>query len=122
MWLQTFEGRKWRVRIVVGGDKLTYSEDAASPAASLLETKLILNSVISDADRGARFLTADVKDFFLATFMEKPEFMKVLLKHLPPDIIEQYRLNNKVYNGFIYIKIKKGMYGLKQAAILTYAN
>jgi len=59
----------------------------ASPVASLLETKLILNSVISDADKGARFLTADVKDFFLAMPMQKPEFMKVLLNHSPPDII-----------------------------------
>ena len=52
------------VRIVVGGDRLTYSDDPASPAASLLETKLVINSTISDANKGAHFITADIKDFF----------------------------------------------------------
>ena len=50
----------YRVRIVVGGDKLTYDEDAAAPAASLLETKILLNSVISDHKKhNARFFSAD---------------------------------------------------------------
>ena len=35
-----------RVRLIVGGDKLDCTYDAGSPAASLLETKLILNSKI----------------------------------------------------------------------------
>ena len=53
-----------RVRITVGGDRLTYTADAGSPAANMLETKILLNSVISDATKGARFLSADLKDFF----------------------------------------------------------
>ena len=40
---------QYRVRLVVGGDGLDYSEDAGAPAASMLETKISLNSVISDA-------------------------------------------------------------------------
>ena len=32
--------------LVVGGDKLEYDKDSGSPAASLLETKMLLNSVI----------------------------------------------------------------------------
>lgn len=47
-----------RDRITVGGDKLTYLYDAGSPAANMLETKLLINSVISDATKGARFLSA----------------------------------------------------------------
>ena len=35
--------------ITVGGDHLTYNADAGSPAANMLETKIILNSTISDA-------------------------------------------------------------------------
>ena len=63
----------YRVRLVVGGDKLTFDNDASSPAASMLETKLLVNSVISDAASGARFATLDIKDFFLASTMKKPE-------------------------------------------------
>ena len=111
----------YRVRITVGGDRLTYTSDAGSPAANLLETKLLVNSTISDANKGARFMSADLKDFFLATPMDGEEFMKVHYKHFPADIRERYKLDQKVTdNGCIYIKIKRGMYGLKQAAVLAY--
>ena len=58
------KSKKHRVRLTVGGDKLTCDFDVASPAASILESKLLINSVISDAHKGARFLTLDIKDFF----------------------------------------------------------
>ena len=47
--------------------------------------------------------------------------MKVAYKHFPPDIREMYKLDQLVMkDGYIDVKIKKGMYGLKQAAILAY--
>ena len=109
-----------RVRMVVGGDKLTYNEDTGSPAASLVETKIMLNSVISDAHKGAKLLTCDLKDFFLATPMTNPEFMKIPLKVIPADIQKKYNIQNIHHKQSVYIKIRKGMYGLKQAAILAY--
>ena len=113
----------YRVRITVGGDRLSYAEDAGSHAANLLETKVLINSTISDANKGAKFMTADIKDYFLATPMDKPEYMKVKLKHIPEDIRLKYNLYDKVTaDDYIFLKIKKGMYGLKQAAILAYNN
>jgi hypothetical protein len=110
----------WRVRLVVGGDKLTYEFDSGSPAASLLETKLLINSVISDAKNGAKFMSLDLKDFFLASPMGEAEYMRIPLKYLPEDIMIRYNLSEKIHQNYIYCKIKKGMYGLKQAAILAY--
>ena len=52
---------EWRVRLVVGGDKLAYPDDPAPPAANLLDTKLIINSTIFDSNKGARFMTVDLK-------------------------------------------------------------
>ena len=63
---------KWRIRLVVGGDKLPYDSDSGSPAQNLLEMKLLLNSVIFDANIGARFLSMDLKDMFLHTPMRSP--------------------------------------------------
>ena len=100
--------------MVVGGDKFSYPEDPASPAAFLLETKLLLNSTISDAKKGARFLICDLKDNFLASPMLRLEFMKIPLSQFPSDIIAHYNLREKVSDGFIYYKLKRGMYGLKQ--------
>jgi hypothetical protein len=113
----------YRVRLTVGGDKLPYDDDSGSPAASLLETKLLINSTISDSRRGARFLSADLKDHFLASPMKHPEYMKIRYKYFPTDIRKKYELWKFVTpDGYIYIRIKKGMYGLKQAALLAYQH
>ena len=47
----------YRVKITVGGDRLEYPDDALSLAASILDSKLIFNSTISDARRGARCMS-----------------------------------------------------------------
>ena len=112
-----------QVRITVGDDRLSYNADVGSPAANMLETKIIINSTISDAHRGARFVSADLKDFFLTTPMKEDEYMKVTYKHFPDNIRTRYKLHEKVTaSRHIYLKIKKGMYGLKQATILAYDN
>ena len=111
----------WRVRMVVGGNKLPFEDDPGSPAASLLETKILINSIISEAHLGAKFMSLDLKDYFLMSTMENPEYMKIYKRNFPPDIIKFYSLQNKISpTGYIFIRIKKGMYGLKQAALLGY--
>ena len=95
------------------GDKLEYDADVGSPAANLLETKILLNSTISDVKKGARFCNADLKDHFLGSPMKDPKYMKVHISKFVPDIIDKYKLRNKIDdNGFVYIRILKGMYGL----------
>ena len=110
-----------RVRLTVGGDKLDYPFDASSPASNLIDAKLLLNSTISDAPSGARFMSADLKDFFLNTPMQRAEYMKIQYKYFPLAIRLAYNLNQLVTaQGWVYIKIVKGMYGLKQAARIAY--
>ena len=84
----------------------------------MVTVKLHLNSVIST--KGARYCTIDLKDFYLMTPMTRPEYMRMKLKDLPTEFVKLYRLTDKVdTNGFIHIKIQKGMYGLPQAGILA---
>ena len=112
-----------RVRITVGGDRLACPDDTGSPTANIVETKILANSTISDAHLGARMCSVDLQNFYLATPMVRKEYMRVQLKHLPPDIIAQYNLLDKATSdGWVYIAIEKGMYGLKSAAILAYNN
>ena len=109
------KGEKYRARMVVGGNSLSYDEDPGSPAASLLEIKLLINSTISDADKGARFFSCVLKDFFLKTFMSNLEYIKLLLKNIPHDIIDKYDLQKIQHNGYVYAKIKKAcMVGSKR--------
>ena len=44
----------WVVKLVVGGEMLPYEADAGSPASNLVETKILLNSTISDAINGEK--------------------------------------------------------------------
>ena len=119
--IRPLKTEQFRVRLTVGGDRLEYPDDTASPAATLLESKLLLNSTISQSAQGARFMTLDIKDFFLQTFMERPEYMKIHSKYFLPDIREKYDIASKIHrDGYVYCKIKCGMYGLKQAARLAY--
>ena len=80
--------------LVVGGDKLTCPYDTGSPAANLLETKLLLNSIISDSDKRTRFMTLDLKDHFLTSPMQTPEYIKIPQKYIPPHIINKYNLQS----------------------------
>ncbi len=41
------------------------------------------------------------------------------LQLIPEDIIEHYRLCKKAVDGYVYMEIRKGMYGLTQAGILA---
>ena len=105
---------KHRVRLTVGGDRLVYNDDTASPAASLLETKLLLNSAISDASKGARFMTLDIEDFFLQSYMERPEYMRIHSKYFLHGMRDKYDIDSIIaLDGYVYCKIKWGMYGLK---------
>lgn len=48
--------------------------------------KNLINSIISNANKGTRFACADAKDHFLDTSMQNPEHMKVKHEHLLSDI------------------------------------
>ena len=76
--------------------------------------KKLFNSTISDANENAQFLSMDLKDLFLKTIMEDPEYMRVQLKYFPLDIQQRYNLQQIIYSdGYIYVNIIKGVYGLK---------
>ena len=52
--------------------------------------------------------------------MQFPEFMKIHRRYIPDDIIQKYNLLLLFHKDYIFCQINKGMYDLKQAAILAY--
>ena len=75
MNIRPLKDEKYRVHITVGGDKLEFCGDASSVAASLATVKLLLNSMVYTKDK--KFTTADIKDFFYASLLPDPEYMKM---------------------------------------------
>jgi ribosomal protein L35AE/L33A len=45
--------------------------------------------------------------------------MKMLLSRFPEEIVDKYNLKALAVDGWVYIDIRKGMYGLKQAGLLS---
>lgn len=80
----------------------------------MISSKILWNSTIST--KGARFAGADIKNMYLGTPLDRYEYMRMHISLLPQDIIDHYDLRDRVFNGYIYIEIRKGMYGLPQEA------
>ena len=79
--------------------------------------ELILNSVISSI--WAKFMTADVKNFYLNTPMEEPEYMKILIRLIPDEKKVEYKVSKFEHTGYVYVQINKGMYGMAQEGLLA---
>ena len=57
-------------------------------------------------------MTADIKDFFLATPMEGYEYMTIHSKYFFDDIRQKYNIDELITDdGYVYVRIEKGMYG-----------
>eukprot|EP00804_Cyclotella_cryptica_P005330 CCRYP_020410-RA/>CCRYP_020410-RA protein AED:0.19 eAED:0.19 QI:0/-1/0/1/-1/1/1/0/760 len=107
-----------RVRLTVGGNRIHFPGDCGTPTADMLTTQILLNSIIST--RGARFMTIDIKDFYLNTPMARPEFMRLKLADIPEEFIILYNLRQLATpDGYIYVRVQKGMYGLPQVGIIA---
>ena len=105
-------------RFTVGGDRINYPGEVATPTSDMLVAKILFNSFIST--RGARFMTIDISNFYLMTLLKQPEYIRVKVDNLPDEIIGEYKLREKVNkNGMIYIEVAKCMYGLPQAGLLA---
>ena len=99
-------------------DRINYPGDCSTPTANLVLIKTHLNSVIST--KGARYMTLDIKNFYLNTPMTRPEYVCLKLSDIPDEITHEYKLHNiATPEGYVYIEVNKGMYGLPQAGILA---
>jgi hypothetical protein len=108
---------KERVRITVGGDILNYSGDVATSTADITTFKILINSTLSTKD--AAMMMMDIKYYYLGTPLPRFEYMKMVLSRFPEEIIQKYNLSALAVDGWVYIEIRKGMYGLKQAGLLA---
>ena len=84
------------MQITISGDKLLFKNDIVSLAANLPETKILLNSTISNTDKGARFMYLDIKDHFLATPVRDLEYIKVKHEYVLQDIHNRCNFQAKV--------------------------
>ena len=79
-----------RTRITIAGGHILVPFDVSNPTGYLGLVKMMINSVL--LLQNARFATFDIKNFYLDTPMEKPEYVWVKLEYMPQEFIEEYHL------------------------------
>ena len=96
-----------RTRLTVGGDKIEYPGIVRTDTADIMTAKLLINSVISTPR--TRCCILDIKNFYLNNMLPRYEYMRVELRLIPKEIIQQYNLNEIAHDRCIYVQIGKGM-------------
>ena len=106
-----------RVRITAGGNLISYPGELTTRTADLTTSKVLWNSVLSTEN--AKYMCVDISSFYLTAPMDRYEYMRMPLDVFPPWTIEQYGLNEKAKNGFVYLEIRRSVYGLPQSGALA---
>ena len=72
--------------------------------------RLLLNALVSE---GADLMTLDIKDFYLGAPMDQPEYMRIPLRFIPPELQAKYNLKAIQSHDAVVMRIDKSIYGLK---------
>jgi hypothetical protein len=106
-----------RIRITAGGNLINYPGELSTRTADLTTSKLMWNSVLSTP--GAKYMCLDIKNFYLTAPLDRFEYMKMPIGLFPTWIATQYNLAKHVLNGFVYLEMRRAVWGLPQAGILA---
>ena len=108
----------YRCRITAGGDQLDYHGNVTTTVSSMESFKLLLNSTIST--NGAKLFTGDISNMYLESNLDDPEYVRFKLESIPRRIMDYYNLWLLAHNGYVYAKINKAWYGLKQSGKIAH--
>jgi len=103
--------------MTIGRNLLDYNGNTKTLTADLITLKLLLNSVLSIPK--AKFMTIDIKNFYLETKLKNNQYMFLPAELIPDEIMQAYNLHNKIHNSNLYMEINKGIYSLKEAGTLA---
>jgi hypothetical protein len=106
-----------RVRLTVGGDRLDYNGETATSTEDITTFKILIKSTLST--KYAKMTMMDIKNYYFGIPLPTYEYIRLPISILPGEIITKYYLTCLAVDGWVYLEIRKGMYGLKQAGILV---
>eukprot|EP00804_Cyclotella_cryptica_P023112 CCRYP_000353-RD/>CCRYP_000353-RD protein AED:0.34 eAED:0.30 QI:0/0/0/1/0/0/2/0/454 len=62
----------------------------------------------------------DISNFYLNTPLKRPEFIRLNIRDIPQEIIDEYKLKDIAErDGSIYLQANKGMYGLPHGGLIA---
>ena len=66
---------------------------------------------------GAKYMCLKINNFNLTAALDYHEYMKIPLALFPEWIKTQYNLDTHAKDGFVFLEIKRAVWGLLQAGI-----
>ena len=105
-----------RTILKVGVSISEYPVNVITPTADTITSKIVRNILVSTTK--AKCICIDIKTFYLVTPLTRYKYLHIAITLIPEKIIQQYSLLPLVRNGFIYLDIRKGMYGFPQSGRL----
>ena len=108
----------YRTRITAGGDLLIYIGNTTTHTATSETIKIHWNSVISSP--GYRYCTMDCSNMYLESFLPTPQYVRFLKSLIPPGFFEAYGLESYVSGDYVYAKIVRAWYGLKESGKIAH--
>ena len=76
-----------RTRITIAGQNIKWHGYVGTKTASLDLMKLLLNSFLSR--KVAKFVNFDIKNFYLQTPLDRPEYVRIKLSEISQDFIDE---------------------------------
>ena len=95
-----------RTRLTAGGNLIYYTGEVNTATSDLTTMKLHGNSTISD------------KDFYLNNHMNGVEYITIQISMIPREFEDKYNFNKKSHNGYIFVRVTKGIRGIQQVGLI----
>ena len=64
-------------------------------------------------------MCADEEKFYLVTPLDRPQYTRIPVELVPQEFTDANKLASQIKNGYIYMKIIRGICGLPQASVLA---
>ena len=80
--------------------------------------KAYWNSIIST--KNVKYCTGDIYNMYLMSDLVESEYVKFNYKLIPQHTIDHYSLDDIIEDGFVYTKINKARFGLKQSSKIAH--
>ena len=90
--IRPLKAETYHTRLTLGGNLINFPGDVTTPTVDLMMAKLIFNSVL--LTKNAKFMCADISNFYLNSPMDRYDYMKLPLDIMPEEIIQQCNLRN----------------------------
>ena len=105
------------VRLNAGDNLIKYPGELTTRTSDLTSSKILWKSVL--IKYGAEYMCVYTKKFYIVTLIDWYEYMRVPLALFPDHTIEKYYLLKHANNYFVYVEIRKSIYGLPWSRALT---